>query len=67
MFDQRCKNQSESLLSLPSRSGAPLAQTQAGLPGANKEKRFSREETDLLAGLVKAQERAMKRRGASLI
>ncbi len=57
-------NQSESLLSLPLGSGTPMVQTLAGLPGANKEKRFSCQETDLLARLVKLQERAVRPLGA---
>ncbi len=60
----RCSNQSESLLSLPVISGAAMVQTLAGLPGANKEKSFSNQETDLQAWLVKVQEHVMSWQGA---
>ncbi len=46
---------SESLLSLHLRSGAAMAQMLAGLPGANKEKRFSSHETDLAGPIVKSE------------
>ncbi len=49
VFGQRSNNQSESLLSLPLRSDVPMAQTLAGLPGADKEKRFSSHKTGWLA------------------
>ncbi len=57
---RRCNNQSESLLSLPLRSGATMAQMPANLQGANKEKRFSSHETDLPAQSVKAWERTVR-------
>ncbi len=41
-----------------------MMQTLAGLPGANKEKRYSSLETDLLALLVKVPELLMRRQVA---